>query len=111
MTTRASSILTEKQAQIEYITDYGQYIRNKSVQIQILNAAMRYVEDYCKGDKSNHIHESRGSPSGLNFFLDNFDDLTVQQIYNIIYNRMQLLNSPYVEKQTPTINFNFGENG
>jgi hypothetical protein len=102
--------MTTRAQQIEYITDYSQYIRNKSVQIQILNAAMRYIEDYCNGDKSNHIHESRGSPIGLNFFLNNFDDLTIQQIYDIVYNRMQLLNSPRIEKQTPSMNFNFGDN-
>ena len=84
-------------------------MKNKNIQIEILNTAMRYVEDYCNGDASNHIHDSMGSPSGLNFFLENFNDSTIQQIYKIIYNRMQLLNSPYITKQIPKINFNFGQ--
>lgn len=82
-------------------------MRDKNVQIQILNAAMRYVEDYCGDDTSNHICESKGNPTGLNFFLDNFDDATIQQIYNIVFRKMELLNSRYEPRVLPIINFNF----
>jgi hypothetical protein len=95
---------------IDYIMEYGKYMKDKNIQIQILNTAMRYVEDYCDGDKTNHIKAGMGSPSGLNFFLENFDDSTIQQIYNIIFRKMEILNSKYEPKVLPTINFNFDPN-
>jgi len=93
--------------QIDYIMEYSKYMKDKNVQIQILNACRRYVEDYCGGDKTNHIREGMGSPSGLNFFLENFDDSTIQQIYNIVFHKMELLNSRYEPRVLPIINFNF----
>jgi len=89
--------------------EYSKYIKDKNIQIQILDTAMRYVEDYCEGDKTKHIKEGMGSPSGLNFFLDNFDDSTIQQIYNIVFRKMEILNSRYETRVLPSINFNFGQ--
>ena len=94
-------------SQIDYIMEYSKYIKDKNIQIQILDTAMRYVEDYCGGDKTKHIKEGMGSPNGLNFFLDNFDDSTIQQIYNIVFRKMEILNSRYEARVLPTINFNF----
>lgn len=102
--------MTTRSQQIEYIIENSKYIKNKTIQVQILDAAMRYVEDYCGDDASHHICESKGNPTGLNFFLDNYNDSTIQQIYNIIFNYIKKLNAPYSEiKPIPKMNFNFGE--
>jgi hypothetical protein len=106
---------TTRSNKIEYIIENGKYIKNKAIQIEILNAAMRFVEDHCS-DASNYVCESIGSPSGLNFFLDNYDDETIRQIYNIMFNYMKKLNTrrdvsqPNSElKPIPKMVFDFGE--
>ena len=87
-----------------YIMEYGHYM-NKDTKIRILNLVMYYIED-------NDLNSSDfiiKSGSGLNFVLDKLPDSINNGIYDIIYKRMEILNSPYIEKQTPKLNFNFGD--
>ena len=94
----------------KYIMEYGQYM-NKATKIRILDTVMYYIDDNTESDhmqlKSELIIKSG---NGLNIILDKLPQSVCNDIYNIIYRRVEILKSPYIEKQTLSMNFNFGDN-
>ena len=80
----------------KYIMEYGHYM-NKATKIRILNLIMYYIEDNDL-DKSEIIIKS---VNGLNIDLDKLEDEALTQIYNIIFRRMEIVNTPYIEGVRP----------
>jgi hypothetical protein len=80
---------------IKYILEFSRYM-NKERQIEILNMVMLHVEQ-------NPLAAPipGGGSQGLNIYLDELDDLTIQNIYNIIFRQMEILNSKYIIKEDP----------
>lgn len=80
----------------KYIMEYGHYM-NKATKIRILNLIMYHIEDNDL-DKSEIIIKS---VNGLNIDLDKLEDGVLTQIYNIIFRRMEIVNTPYIEGVRP----------
>ena len=95
-----------------YIMEYGQYM-NKATKIRILDAVMYYIDDNANTE-SDHMQLVSEliikSGNGLNIILDKLPQSVCNDIYNIIYRRIEILNSPHIEKHTLSMNFNFGDN-
>jgi hypothetical protein len=83
---------------------------NRDIKIKILSIAMRYIEDYNNGETSPLMNEVITLPSRVAIRLDKFDDPTTQQIYDIMFRRMETLTTKYEGERTiPNMNFNFGD--
>jgi hypothetical protein len=80
----------------KYIMEHGHYM-NKSTKVRILNLVMYHIEDNDL-DKSEIIIKSI---NGLNIDLDKLDEGVLTQMCNIIYRRMEVLNTPYIEGVRP----------
>ena len=74
--------------QIKYIVEYGQYM-NKEYKIKLLNLVMNYIIDEEK-DRNIIIQESK---AGLYIKLDELDDDIILNLYNVVYNRIKVLNT------------------
>lgn len=83
---------------------------NKDIKIKILSVAMRYVEDYPPTPTEPLITEVITLPCHVAIRLDKFDDSTTQQIYDIMFRKMETLMTKYEPRTIPNINFNFGDN-
>jgi hypothetical protein len=107
---------------------------NKATKIRILDAVMYYIDDNAntESDQPRGSEGLRGmqlkseliikSGNGLNIILDKLPQSVCNDIYNIIYRRMEILNSPLIEntlhsdrggkgvRPIPKMNFNFGDN-
>jgi len=100
---------TIKETQTRYILDNIKYM-NREIKIRILSVAMRYIEDYNDGETLPLMNEVITLPSRVAIRLDKFDDSTTQQIYDIIFRRMEILTTKYKGERTiPNMNFNFGD--
>jgi hypothetical protein len=82
---------------------------NRDIKIRILSIAMRYIEDIPPTSEPL-ITEVITLPNSVAIRVDKFDDSTIQQIYDIMFRRMETLTTKYEPRVIPSINFNFGEN-
>ena len=87
----------------KYIMEYSHYM-NKATKIRILNLIMYYIEDNTNTESDHMQLKSEliiKSVNGLNIDLDKLDEEVLIQIYNIVYRRMEVLNTSYIEGVRP----------
>jgi hypothetical protein len=81
------------QQQISYILENVQYM-NKDTKIVLLSIIMNYIEN----EDDPEIAEKdilNISTNGTHINLDKLDQRTIQYIYDVVYRRITVLNTPY----------------
>jgi hypothetical protein len=84
---------------VRYIMEYGHYM-NKATKVRILELLMYYIEDNTNTESDHMQLKSEliiKSGAGVNIVLDKLPQHLCVDIYNIIYRRMEILNSPLTE--------------
>jgi hypothetical protein len=79
--------------------EYGHYM-NKATKVRILELLMYYIEDNTNTESDHMQLKSEliiKSGAGVNIVLDKLPQHLCVDIYNIIYRRMEILNSPLTE--------------
>jgi hypothetical protein len=101
----------QKKYMIENIPYMNKEIKSLILNIVIVNIdnlAGEYVSmvDAIDAALANGIliNNDKGT-KGLNIDLDKLNENTIRQIYNIIYNRMEILNTPVRQRSYPIFNF------
>ena len=86
---------------------------NKEIKSLILQVVIIYIDNLA-GERVKNAEAvatalANGlliqAPNGLNINLDKLDESTIRQIYNIIYNRIEILNTPVRQRSYPIFNF------
>lgn len=81
-----------------YITENIQYM-NKDTKIILLSIIMNYIDNADETEQEMDEHNIILSDSGAGVYidLDKLDQSTIQYIYDVIYRRMTVLNTTYIE--------------
>ena len=106
--------ITDPKTQKKYMIENMPYM-NKEIKSLILQVVIINIDNHAGEHVSvaDAIDEALSNglvvqcPNGLNINLDLLGDDVIRQIYNIIYNRMEILNTPVRQRSYPI--FNFGE--
>jgi hypothetical protein len=86
---------------------------NRDIKLKILDTVVNQIDNLA-GERVKNAEAvatalANGlliqAPNGLNINLDKLDESTIRQIYNIIYNRMEILNTPVRQRSYPIFNF------
>ena len=83
--------------QKKYILENAQYL-NKTVRLNLLSTVLMHLDEIEEIDKSKIVNSGSG---GVHINLDKLDDIVLQQLYSIVFNRMSILNTKYIKGVTP----------
>ena len=101
----------QKKYMIENIPYMNKEIKSLILQVVIINIDNHAGEHVSVADAIDEalsngllIQNHKGT-KGLNIDLDKLGEDVIRQIYNIIYNRMEILNTPVRQRTYPIFNF------
>jgi hypothetical protein len=107
--------ITDLKAQKKYMIENIQYM-NKEIKSLILHIVIVNIDNLAGEDvpvddaidealSNGILIQNHKGTKGLNIDLDKLDEDVIRQIYNIIYNRMEILNTPVRQRTYPIFNF------